>query len=117
MKKLKKTRWKNLSDLPVQYYFDGKYFEIRGKVPEHMSRPSLFETIFRKISEFENQEIFPRSNSSNTAKEQADLFIDIPGREILNKIPVLRGYKSLKNDTNHSKENLTSFNYKQYEVS
>ena len=91
----KNSRWTNLPGLPVQYLFEGDYFEIRGRIPEHLSTRVFFEKIIEMIQMKGTMNMKRSGVQRNNNADQGDLFKCRFQGELLKNIPVLKGNTSM----------------------
>jgi hypothetical protein len=95
MKKANRSRWQNLTGIPVQYYLEEDYFEIRGRIPEHMSYTVFLDKIVRSILSLRTRNLKYSVSRKNTEGQQ-DLFKKYFDENLLKNVPILSGDKSLK---------------------
>ena len=86
------TKWKPVQGMSAEYYADGDYFEIRGKIPSRMERQKFLEIIFNHL--FAHQSVSEiKSAQSKKRILQPEFFFGRKNGIPLMDIPVLRGDK------------------------
>jgi len=96
-KKTTCSKWKNLPGLPVQYYIEGAYFEIRGKIPGNMNLKDFLQKITGKFTSVERNHAEMQKKLQKNKSCQMDLFHRQFNGELLKNVPVLTGQnKSIK---------------------
>ena len=96
MKKSISNKWKNIPGFTVQYYLDGDYFEIRGRVHDQRNFEPIFEKIIKLLKVSGNQAGKRNRINQSNIEEQQYLFKDGYNGGLLKNIPVLKGNSSLK---------------------